>query len=209
MVNIWRHALAGFSLATIAAVSPAAAQAPATVRDPGQFIAGLGKQVIQLISEKQQPAAPRKQQFAGLVDNAFDFDSISRFILGPYWRSASEQQRSEFQQVFKTYMTNVYWSDFSQYSGEQLTVGGQHPETANITIVNSQIEQTNGRPPVKVDWRVASAKGGYKITDVSIAGVSELITYREEFGNAIAQSGGNVGGLTARLRQKIQQTGGA
>jgi ABC-type transporter MlaC component len=39
--------------------------------------------------------------------------------------------------------------------------------------------------------------------------VSELITYREEFGNVIAQSGGNVGGLTARLRQKIQQTGGA
>jgi phospholipid transport system substrate-binding protein len=206
-MKAWITGLAGLVLAV--AVAPAWAQAPSAPSAPGKFIAGLGSQVVQLIGNQQQPAAQRKQQFAGLVRNAFDIDGIARFILGPYWRTATEQQRSEFAQVFATYMIDVYWSDFSRYSGQQLTVTGQRAEGGGATVVSSEIEQTNGRPPVKVDWRVAATKGGPKITDVSIDGVSELITYRQEFGAVIAQAGGNVDALTAQIKQKIQRIGGA
>ena len=206
-MRAWRRGVAGFFLTWVLIVAPAFAQAPA--RDPGKFIADLGQQVIQLISDKQQPAAARKQRFDGLVENAFDIAGSARFILGPYWRTATEQQRADFEQAFKAYMIDVYWSDFSQYSGQQFTVTGQRSESANTTIVDSEIVQNNGKPPVKVDWRVVQANGAYKIADVSIAGVSELITYRQEFGNVIAQSGGNVDELTNRLRQKTKQIGGA
>ncbi len=208
-MKAWRRGVAGFCFGCVLAVAPAFAQAPAPAQGPGRFIADLGQQVIPLIGGEQQPAGARKQRFAGIVEKAFDIDGIARFILGPYWRSASEQQRTNFEQAFKTYMIDVYWSDFSQYSGQQLTVRGEHPESANTTIVDTEIVQSNGKPPVKVDWRVVQAKGAYKIADVSIAGVSELITYRQEFSNVIAQSGGNVDGLTDQLRKKIQQIGGA
>lgn len=204
----WFKTLAGIALIVGLMAQPALAQAPAAGSDPGHFISGLGGQVVHLIGDKQQPDAQRKQQFASLVRNAFDVDGIARFILGSYWRTASEQQRSDFAQVFATYMINVYWSDFSRYNGQQLKVTGQRQEGSD-TVVSSEIDQTNGAPPVKVDWRVASGNGGYKITDVSIAGVSELITYRQEFGDVIARAGGNVDALTAQLKQKIQQNGGA
>lgn len=208
-MRAWRHGVAGFCVACVLTIAPAFAQAPASSGDPARFISNLGEQVIQLIGDKQQPVAPRRQRFAGIVENAFDIDGIARFILGPYWRSASEQQRTNFEQAFKTYMIDVYWSDFSQYSGQQFTVSRVRPESANASIVDSEIVQNNGKPPIKVDWRVVQANGAYKIADVSIAGVSELITYRQEFGNVIAQAGGNVDALTDRLRQKIQQIGGA
>jgi phospholipid transport system substrate-binding protein len=211
-MRTWRRAVATCCvvLAVVAVTaSRAPAQTPAAARDPGQFISGLGTQVVKLISDTRSPAAARKQQFAGLVDSAFDVEGIARFILGPYWRTASDQQRSQFEQAFKAYMINVYWSDFSRYSGQQLRVTGQRAEGANSSVVSSEIEQTGGKPPVKVDWRVVGQAGGYKITDVSVAGVSELITYRQEFSNVIAQAGGNVDSLIARLRQKNQQIGGA
>lgn len=208
-MKAWMNALAGVSLALAVAVSPAFAQAPAAAQqDPGQFISELGSQVIALITDTQQPATQRKQQFAVLVEQAFDVPGIARFILGPYWRGASDQQRSEFQQVFATYMIDVYWSDFSRYSGQQLTVTAQHPASATASVVESEITQSNGRPPVVAEWHVAAESGGLKITDVSIAGVSELITYRQEFSDVIAQAGGNVDALTAQLKQKIQQIGG-
>jgi phospholipid transport system substrate-binding protein len=207
-MRAWTNALVGISLACAIAVSPALAQAPVAAHDPGQFISGLGSRVIELISDQQQPAQ-RKQQFATLVDEGFDMDGIARFILGAYWRSATDQQRSEFAQVFKTYMVDVYWSDFGKYSGQKLKVTGQRPESPTVTVVASEIDQPGSKPPVDVEWHVANQNGALKITDVSIAGVSELITYRQEFGNVIAQAGGNVGALTAQLRQKIQQIGGA
>lgn len=205
--------LAAAGLVLALAVFPAFAQTPASPQehgqDPGQFISKLGGQVIQLITDTQQPAAQRKQQFSGIVENAFDLPGIARFILGPYWRSASEEQRSEFQKVFATYMIDVYWSDFGKYGGQKLSVTGQHPESATSTVVDSEITQPTGAPPVKVEWHVSSASGGLKISDVSIAGVSELITYRQEFSDIIAQAGGNIDALTAQLKQKIQQIGGA
>lgn len=207
-MKTWIRALFGIGLTYALVSSPVYAQAPAA-QDPGQFISGLGGRVVQLVSDKQQPAAQRRQQFGGLVDQAFDADGIARFILGPYWRTASDQQKSEFTQVFKAYMIDVYWTDFSQYSGEKLAVTGKRQESPTSTAVESEIDQPGGKPPVKVEWHVADRAGALKITDVSIAGVSELITYREEFDNIIAQAGGNVDALTARLRQKIQQIGGA
>ncbi|HEY3917165.1 MAG TPA: ABC transporter substrate-binding protein [Stellaceae bacterium] len=202
-----RPLVAAFGFVLVVATTPVFAQAPAQGAEARQFVSGLGDQVIQLIGDKQAPAAQRKQQFASLVDKSFDVDGIARFILGPYWRTATEQQRADFQQVFKTYMVNVYWADFSQYSGQKLAVTGQRAESPTSTVINSEIEQPNGKPPVKVDWRVASANGGYKITDVTVGGVSELVTYRQEFADVIAQGGGNVATLTDKLRQKNQQTG--
>ena len=200
-----RSLAAAFGFALALAASPAFAQAPAS--GAAQFVSGLGDRVVQLINDKQQPAAQRKQQFAALVDKSFNVDGIARFILGSYWRTATEQQRADFQHVFETYMIDVYWSDFSQYSGSKLSIAGQRPESATSTVVSSEIEQTGGKPPVKVDWRVASQNGGFKINDVSVGGVSELVTYRQEFADVIAQGGGNVAALTDKLRQKIQQNG--
>lgn len=199
-----------FALAFVLALAtPALAQAPLPVHGAGQFIAGLGGQVIHLISDKTQPAAGRKRQFATVVSGAFDVNRIARFILGPYWRTATGQQRAQFTSVFATYMIDVYWSDFSRYSGQQFSVTGERAEGADTTIVASRIEQTNGRPPVHVDWRVHSEHSTYKITDISIDGVSELITYRQEFGAAIARNGGSIETLIGQLRQKIREIGGA
>lgn len=200
-----RPLVAAFGFALALAASPAFAQAPA--QGAGQFVSGLGDQVVQLINDKQAPAAQRKQQFASLVDKSFDVDGIARFTLGSYWRTATEQQRADFQHVFETYMTNIYWSDFSRYSGQKFAVTGQRTESATSTVVSTEIEQTGGKPPVKVDWRIAGNNGGYKIADVSVGGVSELVTYRQEFADVIAQGGGNIAALTDKLRQKIQQMG--
>ena len=57
-------------------------------------------------------------------------------------------------------------------------------------------------PPVRVDWRVRSKPdGGWVITDAVIEGVSMTITQRNEFGAVIRNSGGEVEGLLAKLRE--------
>lgn len=43
---------------------------------------------------------------------------------------------------------------------------------------------------------------GYKITDVITDGVSQALTYRDEFDTVIAGHDGRVSALTQQLRQK-------
>jgi phospholipid transport system substrate-binding protein len=105
-------------------------------------------------------------------------------------------------------MIDVYWGHFNQYTGQRFVVMRNQPEGDGTTLVTSQIIQPSGQQPVNVVWRVTNHGGQYRITDVSIEGVSELVTYRQEFSSAISQNGGSVATLISQLRQKDQEIGG-
>ncbi len=197
--------IAGLSLAALIAASGASRADDTGARG---FMAKLGDQVVHLIGDQKQPAPERKQQFAQLVNQSFDVNGISRFVLGRYWRTASASERQEFEQVFDRYMIDVYWGHFNQYTGQRFVVTQNRSVGDGTTLVTSQIIQPSGRQPVDVVWRVAQQGSQYRITDVSIEGVSELVTYRQEFGSVISQNGGNVSSLIAQLKQKDQQIGG-
>jgi phospholipid transport system substrate-binding protein len=43
----------------------------------------------------------------------FDLPSITRFVLGPYWRVASEPEKQEFRRLFEDYIVRVYSERFA------------------------------------------------------------------------------------------------
>jgi len=206
-VAICRRLAIGLAAAAMIAV-PGINRAQAAADSADAFMSNLGDQVIQLIGDQKAPAAERKQKFAALMNQSFDVDGIARFVLGRYWRTASDSERQQFEQVFDKYMIDVYWGHFNQYTGQRFVVTKKTPEGADTTLVSSQIIQPGGRQPVDVVWRVVNHGGKYQISDVSIEGVSELVTYRQEFASAISQNGGSVTALIDQLRQKDQQIGG-
>lgn len=197
------------SLAVAALIAlPGASRAQSGAGDAGAFMAKLGDQVIQLIGNQQTSVAERKQKFAMLMNQSFDVEGISRFVLGRYYRTASDSERQQFEQVFDKYMIDVYWGHFNQYTGQRFVVTKKTPQGTDTTLVYSQIIQPGGQQPVNVVWRVVNHGGKYQISDVSIEGVSELVSYRQEFSSVISQNGGSLTSLIAQLRQKDQQIGG-
>ncbi|HYM02525.1 MAG TPA: ABC transporter substrate-binding protein [Stellaceae bacterium] len=186
-------------------LSVAAASVPRTAlaaSGAAGFMTDLGDRVVALIKDKQTPDAQRKQQFAALATQSFDVPKIARFVLGRYWLGASDEQRQQFIQAFESYMIDVYWSRFSQYSGVSFKVTGEHDEGNGRVAVTSEIVQTAGKPPAKVDWWLTPSNGAYKISDISIEGVSQGIAYREEFAAVIERHGGQVAALIDQLRHK-------
>lgn len=202
-----RRLAVGLAVAALIAL-PGTSRAQSGASGADAFMTNLGNQVIQLIGNQQTPAAERKQKFAALMNQSFDVDGISRFVLGRYWRTANDSERQQFEQVFDRYMIDVYWGHFNQYTGQRFVVTKKTPEGADTTLVSSQIIQPNGQQPVNVVWRVVDHGGKYQISDVSIEGVSELVSYRQEFSSVISQNGGNISTLINQLKQKDQQIGG-
>jgi phospholipid transport system substrate-binding protein len=170
--------------------------------DPAASITTLGDQTLALLQAKDRPAADRERQFAALVDQAFDVPTIARFVLGRYWSDATDDQRRNFAAAFERYMVGVYWQRFADYSGASFAVKGQRPGDDGTSTVTTEVARAGGQPPAKVDWSVAKENGGYKIRDVSIEGVSQALTYRQEFTSIMERNGGGVVELTQELRQK-------
>jgi len=131
----------------------------------------------------------------------FDLTDISRFVLGPYWRVATKAQRREFCSLFEDHLVRFYGQRFTQYGGESLRVNGSRIDPAGV-MVTSQIIRPQGLP-IEVDWRLAVSDGRYKISDVSIDGVSMALTQRSEFAAIVQRNGGRVAGLLATMREAI------
>jgi phospholipid transport system substrate-binding protein len=194
-------------LAAAMAVGPAAIGPAKAAPDPTGLIRELGNQALAVLGKNVSPAE-RTARFRQLFREDFDVPAIARFVLGRYWRVATEAERQEFVRLFEGYIALAYANRLAEYSGETLRVIGSRPDSDGA-IVASEIIRPNNAPPAKVEWRVTLVNGGYRITDVVVEGVSMAVTQRSEFASVIQRNGGKVEGLLTVLRQKMAAAGGS
>jgi len=194
----------GFVAAAVFLALPLAAhRVAAATPDASGFIGDLGGRVLHLIADKQRPVAERGQAFAQLAEAAFDFPRIARFTLGSYWRTASDEQKQQYAAVFQAYMVKYYWSQFSSFNAADFKVTKQRDSGSVFTVVSTEIDRPAGQAPIAADWTVAKIGDGFKITDVSVSGISQLLTYRDQFASTLDRNGGNVAALIDLLKHKV------
>src|SRR6266481_727011 len=155
----------------LSTIIPAAADT-----NPTEFVRHLGNQALGVIRGDMTPAEKRSY-FRRLFDEDFDVAEISRFVLGPYNRVASDAERQEFHRLLKDYLVLIYSQRFTQYRGESLNVTGSRADDQGGTVTSQIISPLVG-PPIEVDWRLSVHDGLYKISDVVIDGVSMAASQR-------------------------------
>jgi phospholipid transport system substrate-binding protein len=211
---------AGIGYVTTALLSLVLCMAPATARaDMGQsdmgnvalaqsFVENLSVQGIDVLADKSLSRDQRIAKFRAMLQNDVDIPRIARFTLGRYWRTASVQQREEFKALFQDWLLSNYVARFADYSGQTITVTGGQTESDSLVVVRSRVNQTNGAPPVDVDWRIWVQNGQGRVVDVVVEGVSMAITLRSQFDSVIQNNGGSVSALLTRMRAAVAPAGG-
>jgi phospholipid transport system substrate-binding protein len=170
--------------------------------DPKAFVQGIGDQVVKVLQQNLS-RDQAGEQLNAIWLQAFDVDGIGRAVLGKNWKKATDEQRKTYMELFPKYVAKLYAIQFSDYAGETFTVKGSKPSSGGTTIVNAEIDQSNGEP-IKLDFIVQSGSQGLKVTDVKVEGVSLLVTKRSEFDSVVAQKG--IDGLIQALRQKVGES---
>ena len=182
---------------------PSLTAAPKVIAaDASIFMNELWHHAVEVLSKKL-PQSERLTRFRELFHADFDGPGIARFVLGRYWRSASEQEQQEFLRLFEDYVVFVYGTRLSNFNGETFKVRSSRTDESG-TVVSSDILGPSGEAPIKVDWRLITDKGAFKINDVVIEGISMLVTQRSEFASVIQRHGGQVGGLLTMMRERAR-----
>jgi phospholipid transport system substrate-binding protein len=184
----------------IAMASPAGAP-DAAAADPSVFMSEVWKRAVEILGKKASQTE-RLVRFRELFQADFDGPGIARFVLGRYWRSASQEEQQEFLSLFEDYVVFVYGTRFSSLSGETLKIRGSRAAESGVVVSTEMI--TPGDAPVKIDWRLIADGGVFKINDVVIEGVSMMVTQRSEFASVIQRNGGQVSGLLSVMREKTK-----
>lgn len=175
--------------------------APAQAANPEEFVKNMGDKAFASLSEAGLSQDERTERFRGLLNNAFDLPRIARFTLGRYWRTATDEEKTEFVTLFEKFVIQAYSTRFQDMSGKKLNVINAREISASQALVLSEI-QIPGKQSVKINWRVRSKDDVHKIVDVMVEGISMSVTQRDEFAAVIRQTGGKVTGLIKALRRK-------
>ncbi len=98
------RALAAFALALVMAGGAARGESPESAEAAATFLGAFRDQGTAVLSDPGRGPDDRRLAVQGLLAVSFDFQAISRFVLGKYWRRANLQERAEFRQLFEGYV---------------------------------------------------------------------------------------------------------
>lgn len=168
------------------------------------FVQELGTSVIKDLTSKEISDSQRVKRLRELLATHFDVPAVGRFVLGVYYRQATDAQFQEFLKLYQIYVAHNYAGLFKNYSGETIEMLREQAVSDNTTLVFGRINQTSG-PPVSMEIRVRRASETFKILDIKIEGVSMPLTHRKQFASVISRSGKGVAGLIGALRRATKR----
>jgi phospholipid transport system substrate-binding protein len=189
-------ALAMMFILTTQAAPSMAAQGPAAL------VTNVGTQGIQALGGNTTERLARLSQ---LFQADFDIPGIGLFALGRYRTVATPQETQEFLRVYPAFTVRAFNSRLDEYRGAPFRVTGKR-KLGGETVISSEITPNGGR--VQLEWHLIKSGPAreYRITDVTIGGVSMKIALRDQFASWIQSNGGRFDALLAVMRQQIAQT---
>ena len=165
---------------------------------PEQLIQRITGEVMTAFQSDQELAAEQK------VLPHVDFEEATRLAVSRAWSRASAQQQKALVTEFRAMLLRTYTNAIGTYAGMQAkllpTRGKPQGESpGSEATVRYQFSRSGGKP-VLVAYEMRKTGAGWKIYDVSVEGMSLVLTYRTEFDGILKQEG--IDGLISRLAQK-------
>jgi len=157
--------------------------------DAGAFANELGHKALAVITNKSSSKEEVRSKLETLFEQNVDIDWIGKFVLGRYWRDATDEQKEKYLANYKTFLISHYTSNFSEFSNVNFQVTKTVPEERGGYTVTMRIKRPNAEDLV-VDYTIRKKEGdGLRVYDIVVEGVSMITTQRSEFASVASQKG--------------------
>jgi len=153
----------------------------------------LGDQELQGDEKKRE----RRQKIMSTIAERFDFQEMSKRVLGSPWRDINEEQKKYFTELMTKLLENNYIGQLENYSGQKIEYVGERIKDDKAQV-STLIENNGAIYPVHY---IMSQEGErWLVYDINIEGVSLVRNYRAEFKSIIRKD--KYEGLVKILEEK-------
>ncbi len=163
------------------------------LESPDALVKRTAEDVLAIVKNDQDIQAGNQDKIFALAEEKilpnFNFERISRLVLGKNWTKATPDQKNSFQKEFRTLLLRTYATALSKYKNQVIEYKPLRlADGANTAAVKTVILQPGGQP-VAVDYALEKQADAWKVYDIVIEGVSLVTNYRGQFSQEIRQNG--------------------
>lgn len=186
-----------------------AAAAWAQPEEPGALVRETSDRMLAVLKEQHDAITAEPARLYGLVHEIvlphFDFERMSRWVLGKHWRQANAQQQQEFVNQFRTLLVRTYGTALLEYTDQQVRfLPARISADGKDATVRTEVVKP-GAPAIPINYSMYLGDKGWKVYDVVIDGISLVSNYRTTFASEIRSHG--IDALIKRLADR-NATGG-
>ena len=163
-------------------------------RDPLAIIEETTTQMLETLDERREEFTADPEQLRTIVREdllpLLDLEYSARLILGREGRKVSPEQLDAFSLAMSNVLVNRYSDGLLEFRSDKqievLPMKGKSSE--KLTRVRTRIKLENGGF-APVDYAFRKTEQGWKAFDVTVEGISYIITFRNQISPRVAADG--------------------
>ncbi|MGB2680464.1 MAG: ABC transporter substrate-binding protein [Candidatus Competibacter sp.] len=118
----------------------------------------------------------------------FDFELMSRWVLGRAWQQATPEQRRQFTEEFRALLVRTYAKALLEYADEAIKVSPASAPAGDEATVRTEVQPKSGRP-IQINYSMHLGNDAWKVYDVTVDGISLVTNYRDTFASQVRANG--------------------
>lgn len=178
-------AAAAVSLASLAAPTLAPVQAAVNDQQPAPFVDTLSDEAFAALRSGNRTAA--KAQFRTLLSQYFAVDAIGDRLIRRWSAKITPAQRAAYKAAFPNFIVGSYADRLFDYANADLKIVRTVPQGGSAAVMTQVVKP--GAQPITAIWTVDKVGGGYKVSNLTVAGINLAVTQSADFDAYIQKNG--------------------
>ncbi len=156
--------------------------------------------VLSVLKDKSLDREKRWDKIGIVINDSFDFRSMSQSVLATNWKKASPEERQQFVVFFSQYLEDTYRTKIEAYTNQKVEYVGETIR-GKKAVVETLIITDNTEIPI--NYKLKNNDGTWFAYDVVIEGISLVNNYRSTFAAIVKNDGMN--GLLDDIQSRINK----
>jgi len=167
---------------------------------PMEQVRDSTEKVIRILQDESLDREDKWDAIGVIIDDRFDFRSMSQSILATNWQRASPEERERFVEYFSQYIEETYRTRIESYDNQEIlykkeTIYGKRAEVETAIMTEST--------EIPIVYKLKDNDGKWFAYDVVIEGVSLVNNYRSTFSTIIKNDG--MDGLLNDIKRRVDK----
>ena len=172
----------------------------AVFSDPTARVKDSVDRVITVLEDKSIDREIRWNRIGVVINESFDFRSMSQSVLATNWKKATPEERQRFVKFFSQYLEDTYRNKIEAYTNQHVeyvgeTIRGKRAVVETLIMTDST--------EIPVNYKLKNNDGEWFAYDVVIEGVSLVNNYRSTFAAIMNNDG--MDGLLKDIQTRIRK----
>lgn len=188
------------TLASLLVMSSAIAQEVA----PDALVKGVTDDVLAIVRADKDIQSGNTHKAVALAEAKvlphFNFPHMTALAVGKEWRQTTPAQQKSLIDEFRTLLVRTYSKALTEYRSQTIDFKPLKMAASDTEAVVRSVVNQPGSKPVQIDYNLERTEQGWKVYDISVAGISLVTNYRSSFAQEVSAKG--IDGLIQTLRAK-------